>query len=212
MQKKTIALCLLPLFTVVGCDGDQTEQYKSVDTTTNTAVSDEGFYTTKELAALTDSYMQAKEKGYTGTPDEWFALMQLNQTDPAQAAKQAEESGFSGGEMMLGALAGAAVGALAANAMSNRSNMASNTYSAQRVNNASNYAYSQPEKDRNYGGTYVPPPTNAGGASTSSNLSSTSNTRPTNVTAAPKASTPTVTSVSRGGFGSSYGGGSSAGG
>lgn len=212
MKKSIIALAILPLFALTACTEEENtvsdfaqEQNSNLSAVANPAsvaqTADGSFAGTE----LVDSYTKAKEQGYTGTIEEWAALVNLQQTDPVAAQKVAEASGFSGGEMLLGALAGAAVGALAVNAMSSRTGMASNTYSQQRTNNATNYAYSQPDdRDRRTtgGGGAV-----AATSSSSSNFSNTS--RPATMPAA-TASRPSVTSsaisrpsvaVSRGGFG-----------
>ena len=114
----------------------------------------------------------------------------------------------------MGALAGAAIGALAANAMSSRTQMASNSYSSQRANNATNYAYSQPynrekEKDRRNTASAAPIVT---GSNSSTGSTGTSATRPSSpvpsvstprpaAVSAPVSRSSSFTSVSRGGFG-----------
>lgn len=245
MKKKSVALFLIPLFVLTACSGENEEKYaQAAPQDSNVNVNNEGFYTTEDLAKLNESYEKAQANGYKGSLDDWIALVQLSQSNPQQAQQVAQDSGFSGGEMLLGALAGAAVGAIAGNALSSRSNMANNTYSAQRINNT-NYAYSQPatnskdcdsrymdsknkancdSQSRSSSG-YVNSGNNntaayAAAANTNragTNLNNTStNVRPTTTTApavrSAPAPAPKVTSVSRGGFGSSYGGGFSSGG
>ena len=239
MKKKSVALFLIPLFVLTACGGENEEKYaQAAPQDSNVNVNNEGFYTTEDLAKLNESYEKAQANGYKGSLDD-------SQSNPQQAQQVAQESGFSGGEMLLGALAGAAVGAIAGNALSSRSNMANNTYSAQRMNNNTNYAYSQPatnskDCDSRYmdsknkancdsrsrsGSGYVNSGNNntaayAAAANTNragTNLNNTStNVRPATTTApavrSAPAPTPKVTSVSRGGFGSSYGGGFSSGG
>jgi hypothetical protein len=246
MKKKSVALFLIPLFVLTACGGENEEKYaQAAPQDSNVNVNNEGFYTTEDLAKLNESYEKAQANGYKGSLDDWIALVQLSQSNPQQAQQVAQESGFSGGEMLLGALAGAAVGAIAGNALSSRSNMANNTYSAQRMNNNTNYAYSQPatnskdcdsrymdsknkancdSQSRSSSG-YVNSGNNntaayAAAANTNragTNLNNTStNVRPATTTApavrSAPAPAPKVTSVSRGGFGSSYGGGFSSGG
>lgn len=246
MKKKSVALFLVPLFVLTACGGGENEEKyaQAAPQDSNVNVNNEGFYTTEDLAKLNESYEKAQANGYKGSLDDWIALVQLSQSNPQQAQQVAQESGFSGGEMLLGALAGAAFGSIAGNALSSRSNMANNTYSAQRMNNNTNYAYSQPatnSKDcdsrymdsknnancdsRSRGGSgyvnsgnnniaaYAVANTNRAGTNlnnTSTNVRHATTTAP--AVRSDPAPAPKVTSVSRGGFGSSYGGGFSSGG
>ena len=219
MKKNSIALMIVPIFALTACD--DTTNYESVATPQNEAIvkNEEGFYSTVVL----DSYQKAQADGYTGTVDDWIKLVSLYETNPQQAQAEASESGFSGGEMLLGALAGAAIGGLLANSMSSKNNMASNTYSAQRTNNAVNYAQTQQYNDdcktsndkicRNSGGTAARSSSTNTAALAATSANRNSYTRSAVSTSAPKpavsAPAPTVraTSVSRGGFGGSFSGG-----
>lgn len=224
MKKQSIALVLVPIFALSACN--DTQEYSSQVTASqdeSVTRNDEGFYTTEDLANLNKSFEEAKANGYTGSLDDWIGLVQLSQTNPQQAQQVAQDSGFNGSEMLLGALAGAAVGAIAGNALSSRSNMATDTYSAQRTNNTTNYAYSQPYKKDDCknntncrttsGGGYVNTTNNSAAVFAANRNNSTSNLNSTrNVTTAPRTSvsTPTTvrsTSISRGGFGGSFSGG-----
>ena len=224
-MKKKIALAIVPLFALAACSNDNSQDMSSGVAPVSQSVSQDenGFYQDK----LLDSYTQAKDNGYTGTLDDWVALTKLSETDLDAAEQQAQDAGFSGGSMLLAGLAGAAVGALAAGAMSSRTGLANDTYSSQRVNNATNYAYSQPYKQdeckdggpntkpdsncrkgsgstRTSSNTYVPVNTNTStaAASTQRNTNTSTNFRPstTSVRSAP-APARAVTVVSRGGFG-----------
>lgn len=209
MKNRVIPLVLVPIFALAACSNEEPARVAVPSEPEQVVQNADGSYSTNPLL---DSYQQAKAQGYTGTLDEWAQLSKLYETNPQQAQEVAQQSGFSGGDMFLGALAGAAVGALAANAMSSKTNMASNTYSAQRVNDRTNYAYSQPadrERDRRTTGSgYVPGAgTSATANRTASGLSS-STTAPKAATTAPRPSvsaparsTTSFTSVSRGGFG-----------
>lgn len=206
MKNRVIPLVLVPIFALAACSNEEPARVAVPSEPEQVVQNADGSYSTNPLL---DSYQQAQAQGYTGTLDEWAQLSKLYETNPQQAQEVAQQSGFSGGEMLMGALAGAAVGALAANAMSSKTNMASNTYSAQRVNERTNYAYSQPaDRDRRTtgGGGYVPS-TGATANRTASGLSS-STTAPKAATTAPRPSvsaparsTTSFTSVSRGGFG-----------
>lgn len=227
-MKKKIALAIVPLFALAACSNDNSQDMSSGVAPVSQSVSQDenGFYQDK----LLDSYNQAKDNGYTGTLDDWVALTKLSETDLDAAEQQAQDAGFSGGSMLLAGLAGAAVGALAAGAMSSRTGLANDAYSSQRVNNTTNYAYSQPYKQdeckdggpnakpdsncrkgsgggstRTSSNTYVPVhnnTTNAALASTQRNANVSTNFRPStpSVRSAP-APTRAVTVVSRGGFG-----------
>lgn len=204
MKNRIIPLVLVPIFALAACSqSTEPEQIAVPNDSDKVILNSDG---SMSQNALLDSYNQAKAQGYTGTLDQWSELSRLYETNPQQAQQVAQESGFSGGEMMMGALAGAAMGALAANAMSSRTQMASNSYSSQRANNATNYAYSQPynreeEKDRRT--TTGAAPIVTGGTSTtrpSSPVPSVSTPRPAAVSA-PVSRSSSFTSVSRGGFG-----------
>lgn len=159
--KKSIVLSIVPVFVLAGCSSNEDQARLAVpNTESEVTLNNDGSYS-QEVAAdaapssetenadkLLASYDEAKSKGYTGSLDEWIALVQLHETNPEQAQAQAEDSGFSGGAMLMGALAGAAVGAMLASSSNSRSGLASNSYSAQRYNNSNNYAYSRPKDER----------------------------------------------------------------
>lgn len=197
-MKKKIALALVPLFALSACSSDIDSNSSGVASTNQTEVTqnDEGFYQNQ----LMNSYSDAVKNGYTGSFDDWIALVKLNETNPTAANEQAAASGFSGGEVLLGAIAGAAVGAMAASAMNNRSNMSNNSYSAQRSNNSNNYAYSQPlnrqEERRNSSGGVTSAAMVNSNSRPTSNVTSSNNRQVTRTTAARS-----TTTVSRGGFG-----------
>lgn len=206
MKNRVIPLVLVPIFALAACSNEEPARVAVPSEPEQVVQNADGSYSTNPLL---DSYQQAQAQGYTGTLDEWAQLSKLYETNPQQAQEVAQQSGFSGGEMLMGALAGAAVGALAANAMSSKTNMASNTYSAQRVNERTNYAYSQPaDRDRRTtgGGGYVPSTgttanRTASGLSSSTTAPKAATTAPRPSVSAPARSTTSFTSVSRGGFG-----------
>lgn len=212
MKSRIIPLVLVPIFALAACSQQQEpEQIAVPNNAESVTLNSDG---SMSQNSLVDSYNKAKEQGYTGTMDEWVSLTKLYETNPEQAQQVAQDSGFSGGEMLMGALAGAAIGALAANAMSSKTNMASNTYSAQRTNGATNYAYSQPlskeeeERRRNTagGGAAFVNSQAAGsqGSSTSPRPASpvpTASTTSTSTTTSTAPRSSSYTSVSRGGFG-----------
>lgn len=207
MKARIIPLVLVPIFALAACSSNQEPNQVATPSEPDKVVYNEDGSMSQH--PLLTQYSEAQAQGYTGSIDDFANLMQMYETNPQQAQQVAQESGFSGGEMLLGALAGAAVGAMAANAMSSKSNMASNTYSAQRANNTANYAYTQPlskeeeERRRTGGGGYVPvSSSNSSGfnstSSTTKPVASTPVSKPT-VTSTPRSSS--FTSVSRGGFG-----------
>lgn len=218
--KKGIVLTIVPafVFASVGCENDvsnTTERLAVPNTTTQEVVqvNEDGSYSSTQAQAepgsgqeLLSAYDQAKASGYTGTLEDFIKLSDLHKTNPEQAQQVAQESGFDGSDLLLGALAGAAIGAIAAGAMNSRSNMANGTYSAQRVNNANNYAHSQPQRkeDRNSGGSAGATTARTGSSMglQRSTMNATQTARPTSNTVrstpSPKAS---YSSVSRGGFG-----------
>lgn len=171
--KKSIVLSIVPVFVLAGCSSNEDQARLAVpNTESEVTLNNDGSYS-QEVAAIDEngidaapsgsetenadkllaSYDEAKSKGYTGSLDEWIALVQLHETNPEQAQAQAEDSGFSGGAMLMGALAGAAVGAMLASSSNSRSGLASNSYSAQRYNNSNNYAYSRPKDERQNSGS-----------------------------------------------------------
>lgn len=236
--KKSIVLSIVPVFVLAGCSSNDDHARLAVpNTESEVMVNDDGSYT-QEVAAIDEngidaapddnadkllaSYDEAKSKGYTGSLDDWIALVQLHETNPEEAQAKAEESGFSGGAMIMGALAGAAVGAMLASSSNSRSGLASSSYSAQRYNNTNNYAYSRPKDEQqssSSGGGY-----GSRGGSTAAAVASSSNTvrsgstvsgssntvkstpsysASTKTTSSYTSSRPTASysSVSRGGFG-----------
>lgn len=214
--KKSIVLSIVPVFVLAGCSNNEDQARLAVpNTDSEVSVNQDGSYTQAEMPSdgidaapledenaqkLLSSYDEAKEKGYTGTLDEWIALVQLHETNPEAAQAQAKDSGFDGGDVLMGALAGAAVGAMLASSSGTRSGLASNSYSAQRYNNTNNYAYSRPKEEerRSSGGS-----TYAGSATTAA---TSSNLRSSN-----KPSTPTTTTTTTKSAPTSYSSGSSSG-
>lgn len=193
MKNRVIPLLLVPVFALVACTSED-RQTVAVPTVDEHVVQNADGSLSQH--PLLESYKEAQAAGYTGTLDQFAELMQTYQTNPEQAQQMAADAGYSGGQMLLGALAGAAVGALAANAIASKTNMASNSYSAQRANTATNYAYSQPynqERERRTVG-YVPP-ANVGGSGTATQSAT---PKPA---AAPARAAVTSSAVSRGGFG-----------
>ncbi|QIC71766.1 MULTISPECIES: hypothetical protein [Acinetobacter] len=233
--KKSIVLSIVPVFVLAGCSSNDDHARLAVpNTESEVMVNDDGSYT-QEVAAIDEngidaapddnadkllaSYDEAKSKGYTGSLDDWIALVQLHDTNPEQAQAQAEESGFSGGTVLMGALAGAAVGAMLASSSNSRSGLANSSYSAQRYNNANNYAYSRPKDEQQSsssgggrgGSTAAAVAGSSNTARSGSPVSGSSNTvkstpsysASTKTTSSYTSSRPTASysSVSRGGFG-----------
>ena len=212
MKTRIIPLVLVPIFAVAACSNNQEPAQIATPTDADKVVYNSDGSISQH--PLLEQYSQAQAQGYTGSIDQFAELMRMYETNPQQAQQVAQESGFSGGEILLGALAGAAVGAMAANAMSSRTQMASNSYSSQRANNATNYAYSQPynrkeEKDRRNTASAAPIVT---GSNSSTGSTGTSATRPSSpvpsvstprpaAVSAPVSRSSSFTSVSRGGFG-----------
>lgn len=238
--KKSIALSIVPVFVLAGCSSNEDQARLAVPNgDSEVAMNADGSYSqpadlnpnaedaapandanaeqTANDQKLLDSYKQAQDNGYTGSLDDWVALSKLHETNPEQAQAQAEESGFSGGEMLMGALAGAAIGALLASSSGSRSGLASNTYSAQRTNNANNYAYSRPKEEerRSGGSTYAGSSGGAAAAAAANNarsVNSTPTTKPSSTSSysannnsnssySSSRATASYGSVSRGGFG-----------
>lgn len=204
MKKHLITLAIVPIFALSACTQEEEQQTYAVPATSEVTQTADGSFA---QASLLDSYEQAKTQGYSGSIEEWASLSKMYETNPQQAQQVAADSGFSGGEMLLAGLAGAAVGAMAGNAMASKSNMASSAYSAQRTNNATNYAYSQPaDRDRRTVGGVAPVVTGGSSTSVTSRNSAIAN-RPAAMPSATRSmtSTPvarsTSVAVSRGGFG-----------
>lgn len=218
MKKNSIALMIVPIFALTACD--DTANYQTVATPQNDNVikNEEGFYSTVQV----NTFEKAKTDGYTGSMDDWVKLTALYETNPEQAAAQAANSGFSGGEMLLGALAGAALGGMLASSTNNRNNMASTSYSSQRLNDNINYAQTQKynddckssnDKNCNNGSSTTNRSTGSNTAALATttnrnNINSYTNSTPKSAPAVAKP-TPAVraTSISRGGFGGSFSGG-----
>ncbi len=238
--KKSIVLSIVPVFVLAGCSSNEDQARLAVpNNESEVVVNNDGSYS-QEVAAIEEtsvdaapggdeneskliaSYEEAQSKGYTGSMDDWIALAQLHETNPEEAQAKAEESGFSGGAMIMGALAGAAVGAMLASSSNSRSGLASSSYSAQRYNNTNNYAYSRPKDEQqssSSGGGYVGRGGSTAAAvagssntvrsgSTASGSSNTVKSTPshsasTKTTSSYSSSRPTASysSVSRGGFG-----------
>ena len=206
MKKSLITLAIVPIFALSACTQEEEQQTYAVPSSPSVTQTADG---SLAQTSLIDSYEQAKVQGYSGSIEEWASLSKMYETNPQQAQQVAADSGFSGGEMLLAGLAGAAIGAMAGNAMSSRTNMASNTYSAQRVNDRTNYAYSQPaDRDRRTTGGAAPVVT-SGSSNTSAvaarngavaNRPSAMPSATRNMTSAP-AMRSTSVAVSRGGFG-----------
>jgi hypothetical protein len=218
--KKSIVLTIVPAFVFVGCSADvgDNERLAVPNTEVESVVqtNDDGSYSSQQSAQqsgqeLQKAYEEAKASGYTGTLEEFVELAALYDSNPEQAQEVAKESGFDGSDLVLGALAGAAIGAVAAGAMNN----SSSSYSAQRANNAYNYAYSQPQQKKEqqsssaggYGGTAAAGATAARTGSsqslnsTPSNSSATTTTRTTTTVRSAPTPKASYSSVSRGGFG-----------
>lgn len=234
--KKSIVLSIVPVFVLAGCSSNEDQARLAVPSgETAVSVNDDGSYSqaviddaapgsAENAQKLLDSYKEAKANNYTGSMDDWIALVQLHETNPEEAQAKAEESGFSGGAMIMGALAGAAVGAMLASSANSRSGLASSSYSAQRYNNTNNYAYSRPKDEQqssSSGGGYgsrggsttaaVAGSSNTVRSSSGSTVSGSSNpvkstpsySTSTKTTSSYTSSRPTASysSVSRGGFG-----------
>ena len=135
MKKSLITLAIVPIFALSACTQEEEQQTYAVPSDPSVTQTADG---SLAQTSLIDSYEQAKVQGYSGSIEEWASLSKMYETNPQQAQQVAADSGFSGGEVLLAGLAGAAIGAMAGNAMSSRTNMASNTYSAQRVNDRTN--------------------------------------------------------------------------
>lgn len=213
MKTRIIPLVLVPIFALAACSSNQEpDQIATPNDGDKVVYNSDGSISQHPLL---EQYSQAQAQGYTGSIDQFAELMRMYETNPQQAQQVAQESGFSGGEILLGALAGAALGAVAANAMSSKTNMASNTYSAQRANNANNYAYSQQlskeeeeERKRRYAGGAIPATSSTSRGFAGASTTSTTTPKPVTTAPAPKPSVSSTssrstsfTSVSRGGFG-----------
>jgi hypothetical protein len=208
-MKKSIVLSILPIFALASCSKAPEEQ--SVDRYTSPAPESgvvengDGSYSKDADQLLQQSYEQAKASGYKGSYDEWVEISKLQETNPKLAQEKAESNGFSGGEMMLAALAGMAIGGLAAKAY-NGSDNTSRSHSQQRLNNTTNYASVQKynedknRRDSSYGSTGT---AFAGGsvAANSNKKSSVSLSKKGN--SASGAFRSSGTAVVRGGFGGS---------
>ncbi len=230
--KKSIVLSIVPVFVLAGCSSNEDQARLAVpNNESEVVVNNDGSYSqevaiaeqgsTENAQKLLDSYKEAKANGYSGSMDDWIALVQLHETNPEEAQAKAEESGFSGGAVIMGALAGAAVGAMLASSSNSRSGLANSSYSAQRYNNTNNYAYSRPKDEQQssssgggYGGRGGSTAAAVAGSNNQVRSGSTvgsSNTvkstpsysTSTNTTSSYKSSRPTASysSVSRGGFG-----------
>ena len=222
--KKSIVLSIVPVFVLAGCSSNEDQARLAVpNNESEVVVNNDGSYSqevaiaeqgsTENAQKLLDSYKEAKANGYSGSMDDWIALVQLHETNPEEAQAKAEESGFSGGAVIMGALL--------ASSSNSRSGLANSSYSAQRYNNTNNYAYSRPKDEQQssssgggYGGRGGSTAAAVAGSNNqvrsgstvgSSNtvISTPSYSTSTNTTSSYKSSRPTASysSVSRGGFG-----------
>lgn len=107
-KKAAIVMAIVPAFVFVGCAPSE----QPVAAQGEVIQSENGAYSQD---TLNKAYEDAKAKGYTGTIEEFAALVQLHQTNPAAAQQQAADSGFSGMEMLMAGAAGAALGHMLAN-------------------------------------------------------------------------------------------------
>jgi hypothetical protein len=70
----------------------------------------------KQEQTVLKSFQEAQASGFTGTLEDWQKIIEVHQTNPQAATELANSHGMS--NMIFAGLAGAAMGALAANAMS----------------------------------------------------------------------------------------------
>lgn len=232
--KKSIVLSIVPVFVLAGCSSNEEQARLAIPNDESQVVlNNDGSYSQQDginetvpdsadnAQRLLNNYKEAKANGYSGSMDDWIAVLQLHETNPEEAQAKAEEAGFSGGAMVMGVLAGAAVGALMASSSNSRTGLASSSYSAQRYNNTNNYAYSRPKDEQQssssgggYGGRGGSTAAAVAGSNNQVRSGSTvgsSNTvkstpsysTSTKTTSSYKSSRPTASysSVSRGGFG-----------
>lgn len=226
-MKKRIVLSILPIFALAACsdpDVQSVDRYTAPNPQSNVVTNSDGSYSqsaqevavsdeSKVAAAdeqLTKSFNDARAQGFNGTYEEWVEISKLHETDPAAAQSRAEDNGFSGGEMLFAALAGVALGGLAAKAFSGKDNT-SRSYSQQRLNNTTNYAsvqkYDERERERSGSGSgtaMVGGSTGAAAASAQnrSNVSLSKKSNSSNSSYSARSSS-SYGSVARGGFGGS---------
>lgn len=126
-KKAAIVMTIVPAMFIAGCS----------QPTQNAQITEE--QKVAEVAnTLNESYAKAKSEGYTGTYEDWVALLELHKTDPQQAAQQAANSGFNGMEMLMAGAMGMMLGnMLANNSVSNYRN--SNYYRDDRKSYSSGY-------------------------------------------------------------------------
>lgn len=228
-MKKRIVLSILPIFALAACSDPEVQsvdRYTAPNPQSNVVTNSDGSYSqsAQEVAVsdeskvtapdeqFTKSFNDARAQGFNGTYEEWVEISKLHETDPAAAQSRAEDNGFSGGEMLFAALAGMALGGLAAKAFNGKDNT-SRSYSQQRLNNTTNYAsvqkYDDRERERDRGGSgsgtaMVGGSTGAAAASAQkrSNVSLSKKSNSSNSSYSARSSS-SYGSVARGGFGGS---------
>lgn len=122
-KKTAIVMTIVPALFISACSSDPSPEQVAQEKAEQLAVDGAN--------AMNKSYEEAKAQGYTGTLEEWVALVKLNQTDPAAAQKQAESAGFSGMEMLMAGAMGMMIGNMLGNAMASKS-YSSNYYDKDR--------------------------------------------------------------------------------
>ena len=164
-KKAAIIMTIVPAMFFAGCakNEQQQQEQEQVASVAN---------------ALNDSYAQAKANGYTGTYEEWVKLVELNQTNPQQAAAQAKSSGYDGFDMLMAG----AMGMMLGNMMSKPSY---NSYKSSSYYNDDRRAYGNGSAPARHTSSYVPSSSTTKATSSSGSFSKSS----------------ASTSVSRGGFG-----------
>ena len=228
MKKKTIVLSLVPFFALLGCSESATPDRVVVPSPdVEVSVNTDGSYSQSTANQvndadkdLYDSYHEAQAGGYKGSIEEWAKVVALYETDPETAVQNARQDGFDQSDIIFATLAGVAISALAAKAMINNADSTTKAYQQQRVNNRTNYAYSQPydhkaqmakvqkerERERGIGGTAITS-SGTGYGSSSTNRSSAYSAMGSNSQSMSKTASKSggYTSVSRGGFGGAVG-------
>lgn len=221
-MKKSIVLTLLPAFVLAGCSqsNDYDDRHTVPNPVSTVVQNDDGSYSKDVVdqksingeAQLRQSYEDAKAKGFNGSFDEWVEISELNLKDPEKAQQKAESSGYSGGDLAFAALAGLALGGLAAKNI-NHNSTSFDSHSQQRLNNKANYSVSQKYKEedrRGGGGAFVGSSTAATTSASAMNnrsRSSVSLSKSGNSSSySARSSSGSYGAVARGGFGGSSSG------
>lgn len=163
MKNRIIPLLLVPAFVLSGCNTQEPEKIAVPQTIDCVNVNETSG--AMSVDASVKSYCDVVANGYTGSYQDWQEVVKTYQEDPEKASQMASSSGYSGSDVLLGAVAGAAVGAMMANSMNSRSTHAayastSPTNTSSNLTNSRTAAPSVSSTSAKAPVSYSPPPSN----------------------------------------------------